>query len=40
MRLDLPADADLAALCLALAKIGLVLTGEIKPDGTWVVRRA
>jgi hypothetical protein len=40
MRLDLPDDADLAALCAALVQLGLVLTGEIKSDRTWVVRRA
>ena len=40
MRLDLPDDANLGDLCLALAQLGLVLTGEIKSDGTWVVRRA
>ena len=40
MRLELPDNVELGDLYEALRQIGLELTGEIKPDGTWVVRRA
>jgi hypothetical protein len=40
MCLDLPDNVTLAELQTALAHIGLELTGEITPDGAWVVRRA